>query len=294
MTILITGAGGFVGENLVNKLLSKGHEIVALVRSTDSLTNISKYKSDKFRTIIADLSKPIKIDFSVSEIVHLAAQIVYPSITETRFAEKNIVTMANTIRLAKQLNVKKFIFLSSVSVYGSPKSGILSEGSPLINPSSYGTSKYLGELMLSDLSGTVSVVNIRIPSVLGKTANPNFITKISESALKNEEFFIKNPKSLYNSTIHVDDVCCLINNLLEKKMTPFQDTINLACNNPIRLIDLAKLVVNELSSRSKIIIDETPSSSSLISIEKLTNEYNFIPMDVACAITNFLKDYKNL
>ena len=294
MTVLITGAGGFVGTHLANHLLSQGHQVVALVRSVKNSRVLKKYKSDQFRTVIADLSLPIKLDFSVSSIVHLAAQIVYPNITETEFAERNIITMANTIRLAESLEVKKFIFLSSISVYGKPGADTLTEISPFVTPSGYGTSKYLSELMLSDLKKKVSVTNIRIPSIIGKAANPNFITKISESALNSEELIIQNPNTFFNSTIHVNDISSLISELLSKNTDPSFDTFNLACKDPVQLINLVRLIIDKLSSKSKIIINDTPTISSTISIRKLLDEYQYTPMSVSCAIDKFLKEFQNI
>ena len=137
MTILLTGCAGFIGSNLLDKLLAEGHKVLELTTSTIIIPLIKKraniahnLKNKNFTLIEKDICKLNISDIPSSffllpsslSIIHLSARAgVRPSIQEPLLYEKvNVGGTLRMLELAKNLKAKHFIFGSSSSVYGNP------------------------------------------------------------------------------------------------------------------------------------------------------------------------------
>src|SRR6476659_8927010 len=131
--ILITGGAGFIGSNLVDKLLAEGGWKIAVVDDLNDFyspeikhRNIAAHLgSENFRLYEGDIRDAAALEQIFSErqfdvIVHLAARAgVRPSLAEPKlYAETNINGTLNLLELARQYKVKRFVFGSSSSVYG--------------------------------------------------------------------------------------------------------------------------------------------------------------------------------
>lgn len=128
---LITGATGLIGSTLVKKILDTGEsgniKIIALVRSMEKAQNVfAEYCGDeRIRFVVGDVENLPEIDGNIDFIVHGANP------TSSRyFIEKPVETLHtaingtdNLLKLALEKNVKSFIFLSSMEVYGIPEKG---------------------------------------------------------------------------------------------------------------------------------------------------------------------------
>lgn len=110
MTVIVTGASGFVGGHVARSLADQGHRVLALNRS-----NLPAYKG--ITHLKTDLSARIPhIKEPVDVIIHAAALADYDAPYEVLY-QANVVATKNVMAVAKHLKVKKFIHLSSASVY---------------------------------------------------------------------------------------------------------------------------------------------------------------------------------
>lgn len=129
-TVFITGATGLIGQNLVHALASNNNrsdvpaKIIVLVRSLDRAKNVLKNDYNAVKCIVGDVTKPVSLSGPVDYIIHAASQtsskafIEHPIDTiDTAFAGTK-----NILELAKEKNVKKFVYLSTMEIYGSPYS----------------------------------------------------------------------------------------------------------------------------------------------------------------------------
>ena len=127
MRYLVTGGAGFIGSNLVETLVKKGHSVKIIDNfSSGSLNNLKKVRK-KIKILNHDLSKSsIKLSKFLSKVdvvFHLAgiADIV-PSIKNPkRYYEVNVTGTLNILEAAYKANVKKFIYAASASCYGIPE-----------------------------------------------------------------------------------------------------------------------------------------------------------------------------
>jgi UDP-glucose 4-epimerase len=155
---LVTGAAGFIGSTLVDRLLADGHSVVGVddLSSGNSVNLGRAERAEAFEFVKADIVDAdlngLLRDTKPEVIFHLAAQIsVSRSVDEPQFdASVNVVGTVRLAEAARQAGVRKVVHTSSGgSVYGIPPEYPTNEQSP-VNPSSpYAASKVCGEVYLN-------------------------------------------------------------------------------------------------------------------------------------------------
>jgi UDP-glucose 4-epimerase len=158
MRALVTGAAGFIGSTLVDRLLADGHTVVGLDDlSTGNSINIGKAdRSSDFDFVKADIVEAdlngLLADVRPEVIFHLAAQIsVSHSVVDPPFdASVNVVGTVRLAEAARRAEVRKIVHTSSGgSVYGVPPSYPTTEDAPVNPASPYAASKVAGEVYLN-------------------------------------------------------------------------------------------------------------------------------------------------
>ena len=177
--IVITGANGYIGKRLTNKILEKGHCVIGVVRQLHA-SNSPCYT----QFLVEDISKFNKWSDLLQDcdcIIHLAARThILNDITKSPIDEFRKVNRDATILLAKsaeQLNVKRFVFLSSIGVLGDTTLEGRFDNNTKYNPKeAYAISKMEAEkgiIKIAD-SSNMEVVIVRPPLVYGPNAPGNF------------------------------------------------------------------------------------------------------------------------
>lgn len=155
MRTLVTGAAGFIGSTLVDRLLADGHSVVGLddlssgrAENLSSAENSKDFEFVKADIVDADLLGLLK-DTQPEVIFHLAAQIsVKRSVDDPQLdSTVNVVGVVRLAEAARQAGVRKVVHTSSGgSVYGTPPSYPTSEDVPTNPASPYAASKVAGEV----------------------------------------------------------------------------------------------------------------------------------------------------
>lgn len=276
--ILITGAAGFIGYHLINKMADLKYQFILI-------DNFSRGKKDSaFRDIIkkknvklinVNLLKPYKLDFkNIKYVFHLAAKVGVKNVVKEpgETINDNLSMLINTINAVKQQNKNsKFIFFSTSEVY-SPLIDTNSAKFPLnenVNliikkntqpRDSYYISKLVGEKIV-ELSG-LKFLNLRPHNIYGTRMGfshviPELIRKFTSSS---RNIKIYSP-SHTRAFCYVDDAINQMINLALKTKTE-NKTFNIGNNTEeIKIIDLAKRIKKLLLSDKKIIMGSiTPGS----------------------------------
>lgn len=181
--VLVTGANGFIGKNLIRHL-SFRHHVTASVRSESSIINISDIDADFRPVVVGELSD--KTDWSsalsgVEVVVHLAGRAHQtgenPSQSLDLYRSVNCDASVNLLRQAAKSGVKRFIFMSSIGVIGNV-SGTkpFSEDTECCPVAAYAHSKLEAEIELTKIAEEtgIELVIIRPPLVYGDGAPGNF------------------------------------------------------------------------------------------------------------------------
>ncbi len=173
--ILITGGAGFIGSHLVDYLLSEGGWRITVVDDFNSFynpalkrSNIQEHLQNPLYQLcevdICDLNAVRQIFSTVNFdcIVHLAARAgVRPSIKEPLlYSEVNVLGTLNLLELAREFDVRQFVFASSSSVYGINTKVPFSEEDSIAQPiSPYASTKAAGELLCHTYSHIYNIIN---------------------------------------------------------------------------------------------------------------------------------------
>jgi UDP-glucose 4-epimerase len=158
MRTLVTGAAGFIGSTLVDRLLADGHSVVGIdnlssgrIANLDSAQQHSDFEFAKADIVDDDLVELLAR--SLPEVVfHLAAQIdVRHSVADPQFdASVNVVGTVRLAEAARRANVRKVVHTSSGgSIYGTPPTYPTSEAVPTDPASPYAAGKVAGEIYLN-------------------------------------------------------------------------------------------------------------------------------------------------
>ena len=266
--ILVTGAAGFIGSNLVDRLLAEDYQVVGI----DNFNDYYEPKIKERNLANALLSNNLKLhridirDFNSLEkifekenpdkVIHLAAAVgVRPSIVDPQlYAEVNTLGTVNLLKLATQIKVKQFIFGSSSSVYGNSKKIPFSEDDQCQNIiSPYAASKRSAEFFVetfaknSDLRSAI----LRFFTVYGERGRPDMAPALfTEAILKGEPIKqFGNGESSRDYT-YIDDIINGIIRALEKPLN--FEIINLGDNNPISLKKFIATLEKVASKKTKI------------------------------------------
>jgi UDP-glucuronate 4-epimerase len=188
MRILLTGAAGFIGSHLAERLLAGGHEVTGLDNfdpfydpaiKDRNLTALAARPG--FRLVRGDICDERLVDELVGGgttlVVHLAALAgVRPSLAQPdRYVRVNLGGTANLLEACRRHGVRRFVFASSSSVYGAHSPVPFRESDPAVRPASpYAATKRAGELLCStfaDLYG-IATTALRFFTVYGPRQRP--------------------------------------------------------------------------------------------------------------------------
>ena len=164
--ILITGASGFIGGHLMNSLKQDGKDVVGV-----------DLKSDCKDVIKADLSEPETVKDALKDcsiVIHTAA-MVSNAMSDEEMWKTNVVNTSNLIKLAIECNVKRFVHISSIVVYGNIAEGEINEKIPANSVGgNYVHTKILSEhaLLHAKLKNDIELVILRPGDVYGPGSRP--------------------------------------------------------------------------------------------------------------------------
>jgi len=143
MKVLVTGGAGFIGSHVVKSLVKSGHEVVVL----DNLVKGHKESVDfKAKLIVGDIADSQKAEealVGVDAVIHMAGLIVVPDSVRDPilYSKNNFLGSIKLMESMRKLGVKKMIFSSSATVYGTPKSLPITEEASVHPDNPYGASK---------------------------------------------------------------------------------------------------------------------------------------------------------
>ena len=265
MRILVTGCAGFIGSNLIDKLLMMNFDVVGIdnfdnyySRNIKESNLFFAYKQKNFKLIELDIRNKKdfeKIDGNFDFIVHLAAKAgVRPSLENPNdYISVNVLGTLNVIEFAKIKGVKNIIFASSSSVYGINNNLPWHENDLDLKPiSPYATSKISGELLgktYSHIDG-LNFTSLRFFTVYGPRQRPDLaINSFFSKIMNNESITVFGDGSSIRDYTFISDIVNGICNLLNTNLKGY-NVYNFGSNNPIILNDMIKIIENIVQKKS--------------------------------------------
>ncbi len=276
-TILVTGAAGFIGSNLVKRLLNDFGNIKVI--GIDSITDYYdvRLKYERLREIeiqsrdwtfikgnIADKSLIEKVftENNIDVVVNLAAQagVRYSITNPDSYIESNLIGFYNLLEACRHHTVEHLVYASSSSVYGSNKKIPYSTEDKVDNPVSlYAATKKSNELMAHAYSKLYNIpsTGLRFFTVYGPAGRPDMAYfGFTDKLVKGETIKIFNYGNCKRDFTYVDDivegVIRVMQHAPEKRTgedglpVPPYTVYNIGNNQPENLLDFVQILQEEL------------------------------------------------
>ncbi len=265
--VLITGAGGFIGSHLTERLMSLGVEVTAFVRYNSrndlgQLENLPENKISELNVIAGDLRDPDAVRKAVEDmdiIFHLGSLIAIPYsyVHPMEVIDTNVLGTTNVLMAAKDNDVEKIIHTSTSEVYGTARYVPIDEKHPLQGQSPYSASKTGADMIAHSFytSFGLPVAIIRPFNTYGPRQSARaVIPTIITQALTKKVVQIGSLHPTRDLTFVSDTIEGFIRVAEEKKSVG--EVINIGSGFEISIGDLAEKILRLSQSKAKIEIDE--------------------------------------
>jgi UDP-glucuronate 4-epimerase len=224
MTMLVTGAAGFIGAALCERLLLRGDEIIGVDNLNDyydvslkkaRLARLEDYSGFKFEQLdISGRESLIRLftSASISSVVNLAAQagVRNSILNPDSYVDSNLVGFGNVLEACRQFGVENLVFASSSSVYGANTRLPFSESDNVDHPLSlYAATKKANELMAHSYSHLfrLPVTGLRFFTVYGPWGRPDMaLFRFTKRILEGRPIDVYNHGRMQRDFTYIDDI----------------------------------------------------------------------------------------
>ncbi len=316
MKILVTGAAGFIGYHLCERMLALGHEVVGLDNINEyydvnlkfsRLKNLgisqseieynkkvtSSIHGDKCEFIKLNLEDqlnlPLLFEHEKFDIVcNLAAQagVRYSIEQPMKYVESNIVGFANLLECVRHAGIKKLVYASSSSVYGMNEKIPFSTEDNVDHPiSMYAATKKSNELMAHTYSHlfNIETIGLRFFTVYGPWGRPDMAMFLFTDAILNDKpIKVFNEGNLSRDFTYIDDIVDgVVATLKENDPTDeLYRLYNIGNGNPVKLMGFIEAIENATSRKATMqMLPMQPGDVELTwaDTDSLENDYNYKP-----------------
>ena len=253
MKVLVTGAAGFIGFHLVQRLLGRGDEVVGIDNLNDYYpvvlkeARLAQVSGDRFRFIRMDLAdrEALPALFAAEHfdaVVNLAAQagVRYSIENPWAYVESNLVGFVNVLECCRHYPVRHLVYASSSSVYGGNEKTPFSEEDRVDDPVSlYAATKKSDELLAGCYSRLYGIpaTGLRFFTVYGPWGRPDMSPMLFASAiLAGKPIKVFNHGDMLRDFTYIDDIVEGVVRVLDK-VPAGHALYNIGCSQPVRLMD---------------------------------------------------------
>ena len=279
MKIAVTGGAGFIGSNLVRKLLDTGHDVVIIddfSRGTELNLQDLGINTEIRRVDLKDSDLALKSIQGAEVVFHLAARVGNINYlhgskrNELEALQSNLIIDANVFRACMKDGVKKIIYASSVAVYpiedqDKSETTFLEKSLTHCNPEGgYGWSKLIGEIQLAWTEG-LDIGIARIFNIYGENSavgkSPHVVTSLIRKAIlyPREKYVVWGNGQQTRDFLYVGDcVEALIKMQGKAAKEPF--IVNIGSDKAVKISTLAEKIARISGKNLEIIYDPSQPS----------------------------------
>ena len=291
MRVLVTGGAGFIGSHICDELTKRGHFVLVIDNlSTGSIQNVEHLQNNKnFRLIIADITHGeccynLMKSYNIDTVCHQAAlgsvprSVATPNVTH----DANVNGFFNILNNARLLGIKRIVYASSSSVYGTNKDLPKVESNLGQTLSPYAASKYIDEVYANTfaLCYNMETIGLRYFNIFGPRQSPNgpyaaVIPKFVDSLKREEAPYIYGDGNYSRDFTYVKNaVQANILALTTTNKQAYGEAFNIGSGGRVSLNQLYDTIANQLNKTLKPCYTENRKGDvphSMASIEKAKN-----------------------
>jgi nucleoside-diphosphate-sugar epimerase len=249
-TVLITGAGGFIGRNLVEAQLAAGRRVVALDVDTSALERFDNHRA--FTGVRGDVRSGEAVSRAMQDVdvvFNLAAAHLEVGSDEHHFRSVNVTALENLLQASHAAGVRRFVHCSSVGVYG-PLHKVPADENTECHPEiDYEKTKLEGEHVVCSLADDLGVDTVILrPSWVYGPGCPRTL-KLVRTVIKKRFFFAGDGQNLRHP-IHIDDLLTAFE-LAAAASSPTGEVILVAGPRAVSTRMLVEEITRQLGSQFK-------------------------------------------
>ncbi|MFW9990365.1 MAG: SDR family oxidoreductase [Candidatus Odinarchaeota archaeon] len=274
--ILVTGAAGFIGSNLTEKLLNLGASVIGIDNlfngRLENLEGAFNNKNFQFhKGDIRDFSFLLDVFNDIDIIFHEAAFTSVPQsvLMPESCNDVNVNGTLNVLNAARKKDVEKVVFASSSGVYGDTPTLPKKENMPRVPISPYGVAKLACESYMQAFHHVygLNTLSLRYFNVFGPRQRDSPYSGVIAiwlgRLIKNKNLIIFGDGNQSRDFTYIKDVIHA-NILAAAENECSGEIINIGANSPIKLIDLAKLMLKLTNKEDLEIIFDPPRPGDII------------------------------
>ena len=279
--VMVTGADGFIGSHLVERLLEKGARVRAFVFYNafnrwgwlDTLSKDQLRKVDFFCSDVRDPNGVGEAMKGVDVVFHLAALIGIPFSYHSpdSYVDTNVKGTLNVLQAARKEGVKKIVHTSTSEVYGTAQSVPISESHPLNPQSPYAATKAAADHLAQSfyLSFGLPVVTLRPFNTYGprQSARAVIPTIITQLAAGQKTIHLGNIQTARDFNFVSDTVEAFVK-VAESRKNDGQ-VLNVGSGREVSIVDLAGLIAKIMKTDVKIVTKKERLRPVLSEVERL-------------------------
>lgn len=277
MTILLTGAGGFLGKHLLEVLLSQtDHSVIALTSQGKNLCGM--FPAEENRLTVVPTEQFTSLPFAEIDVL---VNCAFPRNEDGTKMAEGLRFIAELLKASVNGGVSAVINISSQSVYNQQRSEPATEVSPLNLESKYAVGKYAAELLTNTLCAAIPHTNLRLASLIGAGFDQRVPNKLIAKALAGEELKVLTGPQYYGF-LDVRDASDAITTMIKSDSAAWSEVYNLGTNESYTLEDIVKTVVEIYNQEfSANITYKTELSekhfNSVLSCRKFNEDFHWSP-----------------
>jgi nucleoside-diphosphate-sugar epimerase len=287
MKILITGSSGYLGSNTLRMALGKGCEVVGLDIKPSGVSHAL------FKELTGDITdvQAVKQAATGCDVVfHLAAALAQFEHDEKRMSEINVRGTENALVAALENRVKKFIFTSSVEVYGIDVPVPCTEDAPVAPICQYGRDKVESENLCKEyLAKGLDVTIFRPPTINGPGQNEPFLKSQMEGISRGKATLLPGGGKTRLQMVDVEDVAAAF--FLAMQIPASKGAVmNLGSDNVPTLRAMAEALYKHAGKPSKFIIINASVARAIVAVLAVLHVSPIEPQHLEIALRDYVFD----
>ncbi|MFW5750663.1 MAG: NAD-dependent epimerase/dehydratase family protein [Planctomycetota bacterium] len=323
MKILVTGAAGFIGHHVAQRLCAQGHSVVGIDTCNDyydpalkrarlaAMTDVVGFRFERLDCADRDGMAALFADGRFDRVCHLAAQagVRYSLQNPYAYIDANLDGFITILEGCRHHGIDHLVYASSSSVYGNNRKIPFAESDPVEGPVSlYAATKRANELMAytySHLYG-IAAIGLRFFTVYGPFGRPDMAYwHFTEQILRGEPIRVFNNGNCKRDFTYIDDIVTgVVATLVDEPATPLgadgsprARIYNIGNDQPVQLLDFIACIEQALgATATRELVPAQPGDveATWADVTALRRDYDFSPdTPLATGIERFVTWYRD-